>query len=370
MTVAHISTVHPRTDTRIFVKEVATIRDKVTKDCILIVQDGLPDEEVNGTRITSAGPKLSRQRYRILVGVWRMLFKVLSEKPKIVHFHDPELIPIGLIMKLIGKKVVYDVHEDVPAQLLGGQMNHSAAKFVGAVYRGFEWLAKLSFSKIVVATPAIGRNISDAVVLVQNFPLLNELSFARPTSHKSRPPAFAYIGGITAIRSALEMVEAIGRLSDENVRLQMGGSITPASLEARVKAMDGWSRVDFHGWVGREKARDILANVRAGLVLFHPVPNHVRAQPNKLFEYMAAGLPLIASDFPLWREIVDGAGCGLLVNPEDPVAIAEAMQWILDNPDEAEAMGRRGRAAVEERFNWEAESEKLVALYRQLLHET
>jgi glycosyltransferase involved in cell wall biosynthesis len=85
---------------------------------------------------------------------------------------------------------------------------------------------------------------------------------------------------------------------------------------------------------------------------------------------MAAGLPVIASDFPLWREIVEEAGCGLLVDPKDPQAIADAMQWILDHPEEAAEMGRRGRAAVEARYNWEAESAKLVSLYRRLLSDT
>jgi glycosyltransferase involved in cell wall biosynthesis len=131
--------------------------------------------------------------------------------------------------------------------------------------------------------------------------------------------------------------------------------------------MPGWARVDFHGWADRPAVARILASCRGGLVLFHPEPNHVTAQPNKMFEYMAAGLPVIASDFPLWREIVDGAGCGLLVDPMDPAAIARAMQWIIDHPEEAAEMGRRGRAAVEHTYNWEAESTKLIELYRRLL---
>ena len=82
---------------------------------------------------------------------------------------------------------------------------------------------------------------------------------------------------------------------------------------------------------------------------------------------MAASLPVIASDFPLWRQIVDGAGCGLLVDPLDPKAIAGAIQWLLDNPHEAEAMGRRGRQAVATEYNWDRETRKLVALYNRML---
>jgi len=109
-----------------------------------------------------------------------------------------------------------------------------------------------------------------------------------------------------------------------------------------------------------------MARARAGLVLFQPLPNNVAGRPNKLFEYMSAGIPVIASDYPGWRAIVDGARCGLLVDPQSPGAIADAMQWILDHPDEAEAMGRRGYEAIRDRYSWDREAEKLMALYSKL----
>ena len=101
-------------------------------------------------------------------------------------------------------------------------------------------------------------------------------------------------------------------------------------------------------------------------MLFYPEPNHIDVQPNKMFEYMAAGLPVIASNFPHWREIIEGAGCGLLVDPLDPEAIAAAMKWILDHPAEAEAMGQRGRQAVEKKYNWESQSLQLLEIYNRL----
>lgn len=80
---------------------------------------------------------------------------------------------------------------------------------------------------------------------------------------------------------------------------------------------------------------------------------------------MSAGIPVIASDFPLWKEIVEGSGCGLLVNPLDPEAIAEAIKWLLENPEKAETMGKRGRKAIEECYNWDKESVKLISFYRK-----
>jgi len=371
--ITHFTTVHPRTDTRIRVKEAATLARVWPGDVSLYVQDGKGDETDarDGLAVFDTGTPESGRLLRMTRGAFRMYRAVRRARPQIVHFHDPELLPWAMVLRFQGIRVIYDVHEDAPATVLS--KDYIPTLLGGPLATGvrlFERLARAGFSAIVAATPAIGRNFGEDAVLVQNFPLLNELSFATPSPHEQRPPHFAYIGGITAIRSALEIVEAIGLVRHSGARLRMGGTFSTKPLEDTARVLDGWSRVDFHGWIGREDVRDILGRVRAGLVLFHPMPNHIRAQPNKLFEYMAAGLPVIASDFPLWREIVEGAGCGLLVDPQDPQAIAEAMQWVLDNPEEAAEMGRRGRAAVEERYNWEAESDKLIALYRRLIPDT
>src|SRR5699024_10575453 len=117
---------------------------------------------------------------------------------------------------------------------------------------------------------------------------------------------------------AREMVEAIGLVPERyGLRLALGGAFSPLSLREELEALPGWAHVDALGWLQRSDVADLLSDGRMGLVLFHPAPNHVDAQPNKLFEYMSAGIPVIASDFPLWRHIVDGAGCGLLVDPLD-----------------------------------------------------
>ncbi len=134
-----------------------------------------------------------------------------------------------------------------------------------------------------------------------------------------------------------------------------------------VKSMKGWAQVDYRGQVDRPEIVQILAESAAGLVLFHPGPNHTDSQPNKLFEYMAAGLPVIASNFPLWKEIVEKNNCGICVNPLKVQEIAEAINWVLQNPADAAEMGRNGRKAVLEKYNWETESKKLIKFYEEIL---
>jgi glycosyltransferase involved in cell wall biosynthesis len=125
--------------------------------------------------------------------------------------------------------------------------------------------------------------------------------------------------------------------------------------------------VDYLGWQSRREAVKLLGRVRVGLVVLHPTPAFLESYPVKLFEYMAAGLPVIASDFPLWREIVSKAEAGILVDPRNPAAIAGAIDHLLRHPDDAARMGANGRRAVLQRYNWSQEASKLVDLSRKIV---
>ena len=371
MNIAHATTVHPRTDTRIRLKEAATLARGLDAEVALYVQDGLGDEvdDESGFAIRDAGPRPVGRLARMTVGAWRMYRALRRARPDVVHFHDPELIPVGIALRVSGTKAVYDVHEDLPRQILTKPYLPAGLRApVSRIAAWFEGLADRVMSGVVPATPAIAEHFStDRAVLVQNFPLPGELTVTDSTDYAGRPAHFAFVGGITAIRGTVQMIDALALAATPDIRLQLVGRFSSASHRCEAAARPGWSRVDERGWADRPTVAAILDGARAGLVLFLPSPNHVAAQPNKLFEYMSAGLPVIASDFPLWRRIVDGAGCGLLVDPTDPAAIARAMDWILDNPDRAAEMGRRGRDAVRETYNWPAEAEKLLAFYRDRL---
>ena len=366
-TVIHFTTVHPRTDTRIRVKQVASLARSIKGQVLMFVQDGqgFETDDVAGVQVIDTGPGYVNRFVRMTLGALRMLRAVRRARPDVAHFHDPELIPAGAVLKLSGIKVIYDVHEDVPKQILGKYyLPLVVRKPVAWAMESVERAAGRFFDAIVPATPEIAKRFpASKTVVVQNFPIPEELVVQDPVPYDNRPAHFAYIGGITRARGAVEMVDATARVSSGKAGLSLAGAFSPANLQPEIERMIGWKKVDFLGWADRKQVADLLGKVRAGLVVLHPTKRYPDAYPVKMFEYMAAGLPVIASDFLLWREIVSGTGCGLLVDPLDPAAIAEAMQWVLDHPAEAEAMGRRGRQAVEGKYNWEQEAEKLISLY-------
>jgi glycosyltransferase involved in cell wall biosynthesis len=302
--------------------------------------------------------------------LWHALREAREVKALAYHFHDPELMLVGFALKFQGNRVFYDVHEDVPRQLLDKRwVAPWLRKTLAYLVEGLEWLAARSFDGVIAATPAIARRFpARNTVTVQNYPITGELA---PVSddeipHHRRAPRIAYIGGIQLVRGAREMIEAVGLLSPATqATLVLAGEVYPAGLLDELRDLPGWKSVEFLGVCSRAQVSAELATARMGLVLFHPLRNHVDAQPNKLFEYMSAGLPVVASNFPLWREIVTVGGCGILVDPCNPGEIAEAIRWLLEHPTEAQAMGQRGRLAVEDRFNWSNEAKKLLRFYKE-----
>jgi glycosyltransferase involved in cell wall biosynthesis len=369
--VVHLSTLHPRFDTRIRLKEVRTLAQSLREQVVLMVADGLGSAPAahSDSAVHDLGRLPKNRVARVLMGNWRALNALFRLRAAVLHIHDPELLPLGFVMRIFGVKVVYDVHEDFAkvAQSKRGLPRSIRALLTFGV-RLVEWGASRSFSMVVVATPSIARRFpGDSTVLVQNFPLLEELRAPRPTPFQLRRPAVAFVGYISRERAALEMVGALGLLEHSTARLELAGEFSPPGLFDEIRTASGWDRVTFHGFVGRNEIAQLLGRVRAGVVLFHALPNHVEAQPNKMFEYMSAGLPVIASDFPLWRQMIQATGCGLLVDPKDPQAIADAVGWVIEHPEEAEEMGRRGRAAVEHTYNWDVEGARLVEAYRRVL---
>lgn len=369
--IAHLTSAHPSFDIRIFQKECRTFA-KRDYEVVLIAQNER-DEKVGGVQIRAI-PQPRNRIERMTLTVWQVFKTALKENADLYHFHDPELIPIALLLKMRGHKVVYDVHEDFPRALLSPGRDYLPRQIRWIVSWLLEKLENFSvrcFTACIAATPAIAARFSKIqpkTFLICNFPILDELFVPTCNDWKERHCAVTYVGGIALTRGLRQMVEAMGHLPETlGARLKLAGSFSPPQCRAEVTQMVGWKYVDELTFLGRQDLAQLLSKVQAGLVLFHPEPNHTEAQPNKLFEYMSAGIPVIASNFPLWRGLINRERCGLLVDPLDPDAIAKAIEYLLTHPNEAEAMGKRGRAAVARQYNWSVESQKLLTLYKTTL---
>jgi glycosyltransferase involved in cell wall biosynthesis len=369
MHVVHLTSAHPRYDTRVFVKQCRSLAAQGFK-VTLVVADGKGDELKDGVAIVDAGRSQGRID-RMIDGTRRVYAKALVLDAKIYHLHDPELIPYGLKLKRSGKTVIFDAHEDLPKQLLGKPyLGPVSSRALSGVFAAYEAFASRRFDGIVAATPSIRDKflaLKCRSIDINNFPIDGELvhSLDDDTGRKTPGRQVCYVGGLTEIRGVREMVKAAALLRSDT-RIDLVGAFNPPLLREELLGDPGWTRIREHGYLDRAGVARVMQGAAAGLVTLRPAPNHVDSQPNKMFEYMSAGLPVIASDFPLWRSIIEDNVCGICVNPEKPQAIADAIDFLVTNPAVAKRMGENGREMVRVRYNWMNEEKKLVNFYAAL----
>lgn len=368
--IVHLTSVHPRDDTRIFIKQCSSLAEH-GYDVTLVVADGKADECKGKVKIVDVG-YLPGRFNRMFKTTRRVLKKAIEVDAKVYHLHDPELIPVGLKLKRLGKKVIFDSHEDVPADIRDKPyINYFARIFISKIYQIYESLTLKKYDALIAATPTIKDKllaINANTFNINNYPIMGELITDVVGNWSSRQHQIGYVGGVSSLRGIGEVVNAL-ELTTSKARLQLVGKFSGTEVEAevKVKACAGWQYVDELGYLNRAEVALMLSRCVAGLVTFLPLANHTNSQPNKMFEYMSAGIPVVASNFPLWREIVEGSGCGLCVDPLAPKAIAEAIDFIINDPDRARQMGENGQRAVQTRYNWGIEEAKLLKLYAQML---
>jgi glycosyltransferase involved in cell wall biosynthesis len=360
--------VHPTDDVRIFGKECRSLA--MNGFDVTLIGPGDSDIVEKVRIIGVPGARTNRRIRRMIESSIRLTLKVVGRRADIYHFHDPELIVMGIVLKAIGRRVVYDVHEDLPRGIMHKHwIRPQLRAVVASVMTAIEAIAGAAFDGIVAATPTIAARFPPRkTVLIRNFPRVEEFAPVAGAAYCERPLQVAYVGLLDGTRGLFDMIEAAGRAKNGGpCPLVLAGRFTTVDDEARSRASPSWPRVAYLGWLDRAGIARVLSCVRAGIVVLHPVPSYVVSYPIKMFEYMAAGLPVIASDFPVFREILDGGACGLLVEPRDPAGLAGAIQWIFDHPAEARVIGERGRRRVETLYTWEAEESRLADFYRRLL---
>lgn len=367
--VCHVSSAHRGLDIRIFRKECVSLANAGYDTHLVINATAADVVEAARHRVTVHPMEYvpeSRRFSRMFAHARQCWLAARELDADLYHFHDPELIPYAVLLARSGKKVIFDAHEDLPGEIHSKDWVPQPARHaLATLCRALQNFGAQRFSAIVAATPFIGACFESAarrVAVINNFPLMGELSAPQPAA--TRRDSVCYVGGIDVIRGIREIVQAIGAT---RASLLLAGRFATDALRNEVREYAGWRHVREYGFVDRQRVSEILARSFSGLVTLYQVPNFINSQPIKMFEYMSAGVPVIASDFPLWREVIERNQCGICVNPNNPEQIATAIRHLRDRPEEVERMGSNGRRAVAEKYRWDREEIKLVSLYRSLL---
>jgi glycosyltransferase involved in cell wall biosynthesis len=360
--ICHITTVHHAKDTRIFQKECVSLAKHGFETHLIVAnQKSEIDQGVQIHNIISTtSGRLQRMRKTTQIA----LKKALEIDADIYHFHDPELLPVGLKLKKLGKKVIYDTHEDVPRQILSKYYLSAIVRpIIAKVFEIYENRIAAKMDAVITATPFIRDRfltINPITVDINNYPIFEKFNIEIP---KEKIHDICYVGLMSKIRGIEEMVSM---LEFTDAKMTLIGEFQSKEEEALIRSLPTWEKVNFLGKKNRTEVAAILSQSKMGIVIFHPEPNHINAQPNKIFEYMAASLPIVTSDFPLWKSIVTKHNAGVCANPLVPKEIAAAVNVLLRNEAQSFQMGKNGQKAVREIFNWKQEEVKLIKLYEQL----
>lgn len=364
-TAVHLTSCHSAIDPRIFDRECRSLVAAGYR--VSLIAPAERSQVKAGVHIRVI-PRARSRAERLLMSGIRIFFAALRENADIYHFHDPDLLWVGLLLRLMGKRVVYDVHEDLSRQFLNKpwiprRFRRAAAWGIG----GVELACARFWSAIIAATPWIGARFpGETTVIVRNFPPRSALAEDYPP-YLDRPMRICYAGALSRSRGLFEMLDIADCVGQRfGASLTLAGSFVSADERAAAERSPGWLRTEYQGRISNIEALSMIAASRVGLLLLSPTAAYLQSYPLKLFEYMARGIPFVASDFACWREIVGRFGCCIFVPSDASRAAIEAVTWLLENPRHAEEMGRRGREAVVRYFNWDAEVRILTEVYRRL----
>ena len=373
--VCHVTSVHPRYDTRIFHKECTSLA-KAGYDVTLLVADNKAPEVRNGVKIISADFKPKSRMDRIMHSAKVMLVDALKIDAEIYHIHDPELLPVAKKLKQHGKKVIFDSHEDVPAQILNKHWIPAPLRkpcsWAYSIYAN-SILRELDY--IIGVTPHLVeklRSINPRVEMITNFPIVDSIGeyISLHKTDKKKTNVIVFAGGVTEQWSHEQILEAIEGL---DVEYKLAGPSTTQYIDT-LKQYPSWKQVDYLGRIPHEKVPELFVTSAVGMAILQYSPNsdskHGTLGNTKLFEYMIAGLPVICTDFELWEEIIDKWHCGICVNPKDVKAIGRAINYLVQNPQIAGVMGSNGKCAVHQEYNWGMEEKKLIATYSKVFENT
>ena len=358
-----MTTVHKATDVRIFHREAKTLLGAGLSVCVIGPHPRT--EWVDGVMI-SAIPKRHRRLLRLVLG-WTVLKQALQLSGKLHVFHDPELFWVAFGLMVAGKKVVFDCHENPPMQVLHKPWIPKPIRWVlvPAVALAL-WVGARIISGVIIATESVTKLFPQRrTVLIRNFPAPEGLEISRqgnPTQLRSN--IVIYAGGLFRARGIQELVEAF-RGINSSAQLWLVGEFEEEEFQRQIlDSLPG--NVVWHGAMEYPEVLKLYRESKIGAVVLYPTPNHRHSVPTKMLEYLGSGLPVIASDFPEWSDILDG--CGVQVDPHDSGQIRDAIQRLLANDSRIAEMSAVACERIMKQFTWKDEGQKLVDYCSRLIY--
>jgi glycosyltransferase involved in cell wall biosynthesis len=362
-----ISTVHPSTDPRIMYKIAPSLQGHYEVFCALPqMRDGLQEK----LHLISL-PKFGRLLPRVLFAHPIALVKCLRLRADIVHIFVPELIPLAMLFQWAGAKVVYEVQENLFKKFAIKRYNNSLV--FKKLFRFFDKLARRKFHCIFTDDAYLNeyQNLAKPFTVIHNYvslPVVDALSHAGAGGQR---PGLFYLGVVSMERCLDTMTNAVAILKRDypDCHLHLFGPVRvdKEELEAIAGYREAKDNITFHGYTDQKVALKYAGQAVAGIALLKPVADYPESFPTKLFEYMALKLPVITSDFPLYKQIVADSGSGFCISPYDTEALHDALQCCISDNALRLQMGNNGRKVTETCYNWASEEAKLLSFYNDLL---
>jgi glycosyltransferase involved in cell wall biosynthesis len=371
--VVHLTSVHRPDDIRIFQKQAKSLAS-YGHDVHLIATSLNPDMVVlDGVTILFV-KKQKTKKARLTITCPTIFFLALRMNADIYHAHDPELIPWCFLLKLLRRKVVVDLHENYQDQVTGMHwipifLRPVFSVMVAAIIRVAVWL----FDGVVVADDQLKAKYTriakfKRLALIRNYPVISHpFVLTIPVLERYERAIILFLGGISHGRVVEEFISAIDLIMDIPFQVILCGDCNDAILLDRLKKHSSWSRVLFKGRIPMIEIEALMLSSSISINLYANAPNNYQIRSNRLFEAMAAGLPVICSNFPAWSNFIEKNNCGYIADPHSPKSIARALQEALLSPAEMMRRGHNGRNEAIKNYSWESEFTQLIGLYNQII---
>lgn len=360
-----VTSMHPVFDLRVFKKESVSLAKMYNT---FLVAANVGDQEIEGVHIR--GFKQSTNRMKKMLSTKNLLNKLVEIDADIYHFHDPELLSVGLKMKKKGKKIIFDSHENYSTILLSTSwIPKPMRKLAARVYTQYERYCLKRYDAVISVTSFIVdrlKKINSETYQVTNYPLFHDVP-----DNREWGKSVCFAGGIDKWWMHHNIVKAIEKT---NASYELAGVSPNSSYFDSLTQTKGWEHVVFRGKLQQDEVMSFMQKSSAGMnVSSYDDPNAGNKIGSlgvqKLFEYMMAGIPIICSDHDVWHEIITKNDCGICVDPNDINQITDAINYLINNPEEAKRMGDNAYRAVQTEYNWQSQEKELYKIYNKILNE-